>query len=192
MTRLHNLIVRPRCAPLFALRAIWPGRRGGVFALLALAGLMLGSCAHNPALEKGATATFDLKGRAGQRGNVGQHLGQIVVVDVCASWSDPCLANARAVSEACDVLCPREDVHMMTVLLDELGAQGLAAYDLLELKQPVWLAGENARAGKSALGPLTTIPRVLVFDREGRLVSEQTGGIAQSTAIIEAVLAVDG
>lgn len=192
MTRLQRRPRRAKCAQSFAPSAEWRAKRGSVFALVAVSALVVASCAHNPALEKGATATFDLKGEGGQRGNVGQHLGQIVVVDVCASWSDPCLANARAVSEACEVLCPREDVHMMTVLLDELGAQGLAAYDLLELKQPVWLAGENARAGKSALGPLVTIPRVIVFDREGRLVSEQQGGIAQSKEIIEAVLAVDG
>ena len=165
-----------RCEFLFALQVV-------------VAGLVLASgCAHDPAKAPGAAATIDLVGKGGLRTTLSPYRGQVLVVELCASWSDPCLANSRAVSEACEVLCHRDDVHMVTILLDDLGPQGLLAYDILDVLQPVFLAGPNAREGKSALGPLTVIPRVLIFDREGVLVDEQSGGIANSSDIIAAVL----
>ncbi len=78
------------------------------------------------------------------------------------------------------------------MLLDELGPEGLAAYEVMGLQQDVWLAGPRAKAGESALGPLLTIPRVLIFDDTGALVSEQAGGIVRSADVIEEVFARAG
>lgn len=191
----------PNCVARFALRRpSWHPRVPVGLVRTLIRGVILVSsltsigsaCAHAPAKEPGAAATVDLTGVRGARSSLGAHRGQILVVELCASWSDPCLASAGAISEVCEVLCPRDNVHVVTILLDELGPEGLAAYEVMGLHQDVWLAGPRARAGESALGDLLTIPRVLIFDEEGALVSEQAGGIVRSADVIEEVFSLGG
>jgi len=89
---------------------------------VALLGLVLETaCAHAPT-GPSPLATLDFLDNSGAvRTLVSEH-GKIVILDVCVAAVDPCLLNARAVSEACDAMCD-DEVVMVTLLLDELGAR---------------------------------------------------------------------
>jgi hypothetical protein len=113
--------------------------------------------------------------------------GQVTVVDICAGWSAPCVENARAFSEACDVVCG-EQVSVVSILLDEQGGQAVQSYrEVLGVSHTVVLPGPSARAGTSALGSLTDIPRVVIFGPDGRIVEDETGGVVSAMGIVRRV-----
>lgn len=161
------------------------GRIGRVLGGLALWGF--GSCAHAPAASSAGLSSVDLRDADDTGASLRRYQGKILVLDLCAAWSDPCLLNARALDEACQIACG-DDVAMVSLLLDEPGQPALASYrEVLEVHQDVWLPGPRSQAGNSVLGPLQGIPRLVVWDREGRIVEDVAGGVTTRAALLRRV-----
>ena len=158
-----------------------------LFPFLALLPVLafLGSCAHlSTPSAQGALASIDVMDESGATSSLGVHLGKRVVLDVCASWTDACLLNARALDEVCRTACG-EGVEVITLLLDDQGATALQSYrKVLGVTHRVALPGARTRAGQSALGDVSGIPRLVLFDREGRIVEDITGGIVSTAGIL--------
>lgn len=142
------------------------------FALVAVA-----SCATVQEQGPPALATITVIDEGGRETNLSYLLGKVVVLDVCAAWSDACLANATAISHVCADLCG-DDVELLTLLLDDIAGPARHSYhSVLEVKQRVLLPGASTLAGESALGSLSGIPRVVFLDREGRIVDDVSGAV---------------
>jgi|GEM_PF-1749022 len=122
------------------------------------------------------------------------HAGQVWVIDVCASWSTPCLVNARVMSEVCEVLCDRADVWVASILLDDDTSQdGVRIYrESMGVRQQVATADDALREGGSVLGPLGNIPRLVIVDADGQIVEDITGGTLNAPAVIRRVYDVLG
>lgn len=153
--------------------------------LLVLPLLALSGCAHVGAPATPQTlASIDVQRADGTVTRLSDHLGKLVVLDVCAAWSNPCLLNARAVDQVCQAACG-DDVVVISMLLDEPGAPALLSYrDVLGASQTLVLPGPDAVAGRSVLGSLAGIPRLVIFDREGRIAEDITGGVVSPAGIL--------
>jgi hypothetical protein len=139
--------------------------------------LAASSCATVADTGPPAIATIAVLDERGHETNLSYLLGKIVVLDVCAAWSDACLANATAFSRVCADLCG-DDVELLTLLLDDISGPARQSYhSVLEVKQRVLLPAESAQNGESALGSLTGVPRVVFFDRAGRIVDDVAGAV---------------
>jgi hypothetical protein len=94
--------------------------------------------------------------------------GQVLMVDLFVTW-----AHSSSL-----------DIPGYTVLESRLGPRGLAVVGValdeitqvvepfvrgMEVSYPVGLADRAVRSGASALGPVEVLPKLLVFDRRGRL-----------------------
>jgi len=131
-------------------------------------------CAHEP-VGPPPLGTIDYIDDEGSVRTLAAHHGKIVVLDLCVASVDPCLFNARAVSEVCDSICG-DGVVMISLLFDVLGPAAVTSYrSVLKAKQRVHEAGPRLRSEASALGKVDNVPRLVIFDRDGRIVEDIAG-----------------
>lgn len=159
-------------------------------ALTALGGISGISCAHGPdegSAPRGPSSvdTRDAQGRPSTLADLG---ARVIVVDICAAWSDACLVNARVLDEACQSVCG-EDAALVTLLLDEPGPAALESYRaVMGTKRPVLSPGPRTLAGQSALGEVgDAIPRLVIFAPDGTIVADEEGGILSAHGIVNRV-----
>lgn len=150
-------------------------RRHGWVALVVL----LAACAT---ARPGMGASVDFVDGAGREGTLAAFAGKVVVLDLCASWATACNLNARVLDEVAVALAAKgeQDVVIVTLLLDEgaIGKEAVRSYaETLGVKHPVLLAGSRVRAGTSILGSPSYVPRVVVFDRQGAVRVDDSGGV---------------
>jgi hypothetical protein len=135
------------------------------------------SCATTAEQGPPALATIAVVDEGGRETNLSYLIGKVVVLDVCAAWSDACIANATVFSRVCADLCG-DDVELLTLLLDDIAGPARHSYhSVLEVKQRVLLPAPSAFNGESALGSLAGIPRVVFFNRSGHLVDDVSGAV---------------
>lgn len=151
-----------------------------------LLGCLTEGCAST---SRPATESVDFVLPDGQRANLSSLRGRVVIVDVCASWASACNLNARVLDEVASALAA-EPVWVMTLLFDEgpLAREAQRSYvEVLGVRHLVALAGSRVLAGNSLLGDSRDVPRLLVVDREGRVVIDETGGIVSVAGLVERV-----
>jgi thiol-disulfide isomerase/thioredoxin len=151
--------------------------------------LHLAACATTPVAAPSVSYAIDDSGR---EMTLGAFKGSVVVVDLCASWAAACNLNARVLDEVQTALAG-EPVQVLTLLVDEgeLAVQAQRSYaDVLAVKHPVFIASEHVRSGQSALGDVSAIPRVVIFDKEGRIALDARGGIVNVEVLVEQVRAL--
>lgn len=158
----------------------------GFAALLALGVI---SCAHGPdgASARGPSSvdTRDAQGRPGTLADLG---ARVLVVDICAAWSDACLVNASVLDEACEEVCD-EGAAFVTLLLDEPAETALESYRaVMGTSRPVLAPGPRTLAGDSALGEVgAAIPRLIIFAPDGAIVADEAGGILSAHGLVKRV-----
>lgn len=161
-----------------------PQHTNTVFVLLLV---MFQGCAHFSEDRKNVLSEIDVFTEEGAERNLGYALGKITVMDICAAWSNACLHNARMVDKACVQLCG-DDVEMMSILLDDLHEAALQSYrNVLMVHQKLYRPSDAFRFGKTSLGPLRSIPRLLIFDRQGRLVKDIKGGVISAEGLVQQI-----
>lgn len=97
--------------------------------------------------------------------------GQVLVVDLFATWLNPSLVNASLYADLYRKHRER-GLRVVGVALDEQGRMVVEVFArALDLPYPVALADGGVRAGASIFGDLATLPRLMVFDRSGALVA---------------------
>jgi hypothetical protein len=161
---------------------------GRLVCALVLVPAALGlSCAHTPPPGPPALTTFDYVDDEGTTRTLARHLGKVVLLDLCMASVDPCLLNAKAVSEACDATCS-DEVVMITLLMDGMGPEPVASYrTVLKVHQQVHEAGEGVINGRSAIGAVGMVPRLILFDKEGHIVEDVGGLLIANKAISERI-----
>lgn len=125
----------------------------------------------------------------GSAGSLDELRGQVVVVDVCTSWVAACNLNARVLDEV-KVAFAGAPVTVVSLLLDEgeVGTLALSSYvEQLGVQHLVVLAGARVRAGTSSLRDTGYVPRVVVFDAEGRVRLDEAGGVIGVEGLVERI-----
>jgi peroxiredoxin len=111
----------------------------------------------------------DLPDTRGGRVSFGQFRGQVLLVDFFTTWLNPSLINAGLYADLYRRHRAR-GLRVVGVSLDDQGAALVEAFErALDLPYPVALADGSMRAGASVFGDLEALPRLMVFDRQGRL-----------------------
>jgi hypothetical protein len=139
--------------------------------------------------RKGGADSIDVVMPGGERVFLDAFRGRVLVLDVCASWASACNVNARVLDEVRAAL-PDPGLEVVTMLLDEgpFGAAALKSYaDTLGVQHLVVLAGSRVRAGTSALGDATYVPRLVILDVAGRIVVDESGGVISVAGVVERV-----
>jgi hypothetical protein len=151
--------------------------------LLAL--LTCQACAHQSRTTPTFLSEINVLTEAGESLNLGYALGKVTVLDICAAWNNACLHNARMLSKACAQLCG-DDVEMMSILLDDLHDAAMNSYrEVLSVRQKVYIPAEDFRTGETSLGALNDIPRLVIFDRDGRLIKDIRGAVISGDGLID-------
>lgn len=152
--------------------------------------LLLGCLAEGCATPRaGSSDSVDVILPDGERTTLASLKGKVLVLDVCASWSSACNLNARVLDEVAAALAG-EPVEVITLLFDEgpLARAAQQSYaDVLGVRHLVVLAGSRVLAGTSVLGEGRDLPRLVVLDRQGRVVIDEVGGIVSVAGVVERV-----
>ena len=137
--------------------------------LLLLAGLLAYACLmplEAKAAEKYTPATLEQVMQV-----VKSHRGEVVVLNVFASWCPPCVQEAKTLTQFYQKYPPKSGIHLYGISLDD---------DLKELENflserninfPVYHCGQDFVDNFE----IETIPTLLVFDREGVLADYHLG-----------------
>jgi hypothetical protein len=159
--------------------------KSALFALLFLAGAGLaGSCAHGAQGARDPRATIDTVDVDGRVATLASFGEKVVVLDVCAGWSDACLINAAELEKVCNARCG-SDVAVVSLLMDQPGEPALRSYrEVMGVHYELRLPGARAAAGESELGSLADIPRLVIFDRDGRVVDDIKGGVLSAAGVL--------
>lgn len=192
----YNTTREPWCVFGYAVsrRPPSPARRtyGGLRRLcLLLWSLALAlACAHRG--DGGATlrgpASVDLRTVDGELFTLADVDAEVIVLDVCAVWSDACLLNGRTLDEAAAILA-EEPVQVLTVLVDEAGAPAVRGYRAtMGTSRLVVLPGPRSTAGQSELGRLdAAIPRVVIFGPGGDIEADLPDGLLSTHGLVRRV-----
>ena len=154
---------------------------------------VVGASGCATASKPGMGASVDFVDAAGREATLAAFAGKVVVLDVCASWATACNLNARVLDEVGTALAAKKrggDVVFITVLLDEgeMGKVAMQSYgETLGVKHPVFLASSRVRAGTSVLGEASYVPRIVLFDREGRVRLDDSGGVVNVEGLLAKV-----
>lgn len=166
--------------------------RGGLrrLSLLLLGFAVALSCAHGSD-GRGALrglASVDLRTVEGELFTLADLDAEVLVVDVCAVWSDACLLNGRILDEAATTLS-QEPVQVITVLVDEAGAPAVQGYRaVMGTSRLVALPGPRSTSGRSELGLLdAAIPRVVIFGPGGDIEADLPGGLLSTHGLVRRV-----
>lgn len=134
-----------------------------------------------------ALSSIDVIDVDGRLSSLHAHAGRVLAVDVCATWADACHLNARALDDAAEKLRDT-DARFVTILLDDLPREAMRAYvEVAGRKVPVVAAGPRTREGRSVLGDVNGVPRLVVFDRGGRVVVDESGGVLSAEGLVQRV-----
>jgi hypothetical protein len=167
-------ISRPRVRPAAANPPTRPGGRWRLRVAVALSWTVLAAaCAHRSHQPLDITLPSGHPRIDGAVHPLAIRPGQLLVLDLCASWAPPCAGNARVVSDARALLADaREQLLFVTILLDDetlLATAAGAYHEIYGAEQLVVGAGPALRAGETVLGPVVAVPRLAVIDHEGRV-----------------------
>ncbi len=105
-------------------------------------------------------------------GFLARNKGKLVYVDFWASWCGPCLS---AMPAAAKLRTERPDVVYLYLSIDSRKGDWLTAHERLALPNSYRLLNMQSSKLMNEL-EVSTIPRCIIFDREGRLVNEHAPG----------------
>lgn len=129
----------------------------------------------------------------GQRFDVRDHRGKVVVVNVWGSWCPPCIAEAPDLQEAWSALEP-DGVQFVGIDFRDNTAAALAHEKRFGVTYPSIedQAGRVLLALRGSLPP-RAIPSTLVLDQRGRVAARVLGQVPGSTlrALVSDVLTED-
>ena len=104
---------------------------------------------------------------------VAKYKGEIVLLNIFASWCPPCVQEARTFAEFYKKYPPQKGVHLIGISLDDDKRELKKFISERNVKYPVYLAGQDF----VDFYEVQTIPTLILFDKEGN-VAEYAIGIA--------------
>lgn len=101
---------------------------------------------------------------------VGESKGKVVIVNFFASWCPPCLEEIPGLIRLRGKY-PASKVDIIGVSVDESKAQLAQLAGKTPFNYPIYLAREEL----TRFFGISSIPRLMVYDREGKLVVDNVG-----------------
>lgn len=154
-------------------------------ALVFLTLLSAAACGHLAGAGQNAILnTVDVVDDTGRTFTLAAHRDKAVVIDFCAAWSDPCLLNAQALHRV-HTQTRETHVKVVSILLDSMGEAAVRSYqNVLALEHEILLPGPAVRSGTTSLGPIDTIPRLLILAPGGGVIEDVAGKVISADGIL--------
>ncbi len=115
---------------------------------------------------------FKLADLSGDIFQLGEHRGEIIVLDFWATWCGPCLQTMPLVDEIVREF-PDQKVRLLAVNMEEQPAEIKSTLERHKLDVPVILDIDGVAAARYSV---TSIPQTVVIDREGNVTRLFIGG----------------
>jgi cytochrome c biogenesis protein CcmG/thiol:disulfide interchange protein DsbE len=125
-------------------------------------------------------------GPVGERVALADLRGRTVIVNIWASWCDPCEKEAPILDEIARVYRERgqDDVVVLGVDVRDLSEDALAFYDEYDLSYPSLRDRSDEASGDFEI---TGVPETYVIDPEGRIAYRQIGEVRSVDEMVELV-----
>jgi thiol-disulfide isomerase/thioredoxin len=145
---------------------------------------------HYAASSRAMAATIDGPTLAGAQFTLSSVIGDVVVVNVWASWCGPCRAESPALARA-SAHFAGQPVRFVGVDEQDGSEQAKAFVTSTGATYPVLVDSEGKLLARLRVLPQAAVPSTLVLDRRGRIADRVIGPVteAQITSLVSAVLA---
>jgi thiol-disulfide isomerase/thioredoxin len=145
---------------------------------------------HYAATSRAMAATIDGPTLVGGQFTLSSVLGDIVVVNVWASWCGPCRAESPALARA-SAHFAAQPVRFVGIDEQDGTAQAKAFVSSTGAAYPDLVDSEGQVLARLRVLPQAAVPSTLVLDRQGRIADRVIGPVteAEITALVSAVLA---
>ncbi len=144
-----------------------------------------------PAADRKDAVAFAGSTLQGDRFDVTEHRGEVVVVNVWGSWCAPCIAEAPALEKVWEQT-RSDDVQFVGVNTRDQNAAARAHERRFEISYPS-IDDDGGRVLLALRGtlPPVAIPSTLVLDRSGRVAARVLGKVGAGTlrGVVEDLLA---
>ncbi len=117
-------------------------------------------------------------GRLGRPLSLGSLRGRVVVVDFWATWCTPCRTSMPRLESIASAF-PKSDVALLSINIEGREKTAAAKAMAQELNPSAVVLSDGGRVAD--LYSVTTIPHLLVIDREGRIAWVHRGGLSGRT-----------
>jgi peroxiredoxin len=138
--------------------------------------LWLAGCAHTaPAVNVSAYAPALQLPAVGSTPFSGPTRGKVLLVTFLATWCFPCVGQLSSLEKEQEEHAAR-GFTVVAVGMDLEGAEVLEPFAReYQLHFPLLVADERIRNGRTAFGPISSLPSLFLFGRDGRLITAFAG-----------------
>jgi thiol-disulfide isomerase/thioredoxin len=145
---------------------------------------------HYAASSRATAATIDGATLSGGQFTLSSVRGDVVVVNVWASWCGPCRAESPALARA-SAHFAGQPVRFVGIDEQDGSAQAKAFVAATGAAYPDLVDSEGKVLARLRVLPQAAVPSTLVLDREGRIADRVIGPVteAQITSLVSSVLA---
>ena len=106
-------------------------------------------------------------------------LGKVVVINVWASWCDPCRAESPALARAAQHFAG-QPVQFVGIDERDGNTQARAFVAATGIAYPNLVDGDGTLLGRLRVLPQAAVPSTLVLDRQGRVADRVIGAVTQT------------
>ena len=130
--------------------------------------------------DRGAPVDFSGTTLTGESWSLADRRGQVVVINVWASWCPPCVAEMPTLQKVWhDLQTAKAPVEFVGIDFRESAERGTALVTKAKVSYPS-LTDESGVLILKLQGKAPTVPTTLVLDREGRIAARIGGAVQES------------
>jgi thiol-disulfide isomerase/thioredoxin len=131
------------------------------------------TCQWNAQADRNTVVQFDLQNIAGGSITSEDLKGKVTVVDVWATWCQPCISEIPKYNELYDSL-ESNDVAILGIAVESPRRDIQSRVQQLGIKYPILIGNDQTL---QALGRVQAFPTTLVIDKDGKIYKQYTGAV---------------